>query len=68
MKEIKLYFNNGLNSIDIPEKVQIIQDHGVIFTCLVNGPKKRIYGKVLTVRANQEVLDNWLKDKEVYVL
>lgn len=67
MMLVKLYFH-GKNEVECPKNVQLVQDHGVQSIHLMDGPRKRFYGKVLTVKGEKEAIDEWVKENpEVYV-
>lgn len=67
---VKLYFHGKqeLSEIEVPKTVEVVQDHGVQSIFVMDGPRKRFYGKVLTIKGEKITVDEWLKNNnEVYV-
>lgn len=64
---VKLYFH-GKDSVELPKGVALVENHGTQSIHVMDGPRKRFYGVVLTVQGDKAVIDEWLKDNnEVYV-
>lgn len=64
---VKLYFH-GKQEIEVPQNIKVVEDHGTQSIHVMDGPRKRFYGKVLTVMGEKDAIDEWLKDNhEVYV-
>lgn len=68
MFTVKLFFHRR-QEVTVPQNIQVVQDHGVYSVHVMDGPRKRFYGKVITVKAETKAeVDAWLEgDQEVYV-
>jgi hypothetical protein len=65
---VKLHFHRR-QEVELPKNITLVEDHGVQSIYVMDGPRKRFYGRVLTVKAETKAeIDEWLKnDSEVYI-
>lgn len=68
MFTVKLFFHRRTNEIEMPKNIFMVEDHGVQSIHLMDGPRKRFYGRVITVKAESKAeIDAWLEgDSEVF--
>lgn len=68
MFTVKLHFYRRTEEIQLPKNVWLVEDHGVQSIYVMDGPRKRFYGRVITVKAETKAdVDKWLEgDFEVF--
>ena len=68
MFTVKLFFHRRTNEIEMPKNITLVEDHGVQSIHMMDGPRKRFYGRIITVKAETKAeVDSWLEgDSEVF--
>lgn len=69
MFTVRLYFHRRTNEIELPKNISLVDDEGVRSIYLMDGPVKRFYGRVITVKAETKAdVDAWLEgDTQVFM-